>query len=211
MNSRSIAVSTKTRNLSFLPSLHPSLPLPLSFSFSLSLPFRRYEVSIILYSREKADVVLAEVSIGSAKGSTLGKAPLITAPPYDIARPVAWISLFSSCSPSAITSRVCTYVHLILFLFLSTFCTSVFIAHERLIVPPVLSRALDHFASVHLRQWASFFPPSGRFPRSISSLTNDGDSNPKNPPLFLFLSRFPLLFSWLMAFIRDTTRDTTLN
>lgn len=82
MNSRSIAISVKTRNLS--PSSSPSP----SHSLFPSLSLRRGEVSIILYSREKVDALLAEVSIGSVKGSMLGKAPLITALPYDIARPV---------------------------------------------------------------------------------------------------------------------------
>lgn len=121
---------------------------------------------------------MGEVSIGSVKGSTLEKAPLVAAIPYYWA---CRLVISSSCSlPYDLAST----------------CVSLFRSRVRaqlslplsLSMPPRFHRArlLDHLAFVHLGRQCCLSPPAV-FPlfRSISSLTNDGGClDPMDPQLF---------------------------
>lgn len=141
----------------------------LSSSFALSL-FDVVRFLLFRISRRRRTHFWPRLVLEARRGQRSGKRLSLRHCHTILPRPVAWISLF--CSPDAITSR--TYVQLILSLLLSPL-VHLFPSNSIDWSSVLLPRTLDHFASVHLRQWVSFFlvAPPGRFPRSISSLTND--------------------------------------
>lgn len=163
MNSRSIVISAKTRNFS------PSFSLPFALSLFDAVRFLLFCIP----GRRRADFwprLVLEARRGQRSGKRLSLRHCHTILPGP--------SLEHPCSPhSPGAFAPCTYAHLILFLFLShplPLC----LYHAR--VTNRLSCFLECSIILPLCTYDNEFrfswSPSGRFPRSISSLTNDRDS-----------------------------------